>query len=337
MKDSVYEKERYLGEAVSDPEFLRYELRGKYDVSKGKLDVYVDPVEVYSQEKKQFVVRKKVTYKRYGPYRYSPARCVFGTLTVFPVLFATFDDDYAESLQKTCYKVYEWKRDDKDLPAELAGTKTVELVKRNYTDSQGSLYFYLYADGKQVDRRRLSGFKGEDRNGAYIWSVNNWFDFSQLDDDATLKVAVKNTRKSKVLMNTMGLSSEEAEALVFKGKYDGVVQYYYVCTKCNADLKTNYYSDAQRIVWFSGRYKYRADASWAVDKVASCLGERFDTTGKNGYVRVSNSPTPAGAQNWHLLYQAYGSVRTGRKIRDPNLSDLQACARSERVDITFEP
>jgi len=336
MKDSVYEKERYLGDAVSDPKFLRYELRGNYVVSEGDLDIYVDPVEVYAQEKEQFVVRKQVSYKRYGPYRYSPARCLFGTLTVFPALFATFDDGLKKDFKKTCYKVYEWEREEKELPAELAGTKTVELVKRNYTDSQGALYFQLFADGRSVDRRRLTGFKGGNRNGAYVWKVNNWFDFSRLGVDSTLKVELKNNRKSKLLRKSMTLTSEEAEALVFKGQYDGVVQYYYVCTKCNADLKKNYYSDTQRIVWYSGKYKYKADSGMAIHHVATCLDERFDTTGSNGHVKTRYSSTPAESKNWHLLYQAYGRVRPTKRIRDPNLSDLRACARSKGVNVTFD-
>ena len=133
----------------------------------------------------------------------------------------------------------------------------MEIVERNYTDSQGGLYLKIYADGKQVNRQGLSGFSGKEMRVAYVWTVNDWFDFSRLDSGAKLRVDITNIRGSKTLSKSMVLTNEESEALVFNGKYDGLVQYYYVCSKCNADLQTNYYSDAQRIVWFSGKYKFK--------------------------------------------------------------------------------
>ena len=111
MKDAVYEKERYFGDAVSEPAFSHYELRGKYEVDEEKLNIHIDPVEIYAQEKEELVVRRKVSYERYGPYGYSPGMCVFKVVMVFDVLFSMIDDDYAEDLQETCYKVYEWKRE----------------------------------------------------------------------------------------------------------------------------------------------------------------------------------------------------------------------------------
>lgn len=337
MTDSVYEKERYLGGDVSEPRFSHYDLRGKYDVSKGSLKVYVDPLEVYTQEKEQFVVRQEVTYKRYGPYGYSPVGCAFGVVTVFPLLFAIFDDSYARNLKKSCYKVYEWRKKNNDLPAERLGTEEVEIVERNYTDSQVGLYLQIYANGKQVNRQGLSGFSGKERRGAYVWTVNDWFDFSRLDSGAKLRVDITNIRGSKTLSKSMVLTNEESEALVFNGKYDGLVQYYYVCSKCNADLQTNYYSDAQRIVWFSGMYKFKADRGSDLDRVASCLGERFNTTGSNGYVTLMRANTPAeAAREWPMAYQAYGRVQPNGRIDKPGIEDLQACARSKRLQVTFE-
>ena len=95
MKDAVYEKERYFGDAVSEPAFSHYELRGKYEVDEEKLNIHIDPVEIYAQEKEELVVRRKVSYERYGPYGYSPGMCVFKVVMVFDVLFSMIDDDYA--------------------------------------------------------------------------------------------------------------------------------------------------------------------------------------------------------------------------------------------------
>jgi hypothetical protein len=257
MKDAVYEKERYFGDAVSEPAFSRYELRGKYEVDEGNLNIHIDPVEIYTQEKEEFVVRRKVSYERYGPYGYSPGMCVFKVVMVFDVLFSMIDDDYAEDLQETCYKVYEWKREEQEQPPEKTGVKTVELLARNYQDSSGSLVFQLRADGKRVNKVNLTGFRGKERRGPYSWTVNSWYDFSRLEDDDSLEIEIINRRGKVALDKTLAIAKEDAESVIFKSKYDGIFPLYYTCRLCNANLTDNFYTDARRIIWYSNVYLYK--------------------------------------------------------------------------------
>jgi len=333
MKDAVYEKERYFGDAVSEPAFSRYELRGKYEVDEEKLNIHIDPVEIYTQEKEEFVVRRKVSYERYGPYGYSPGMCVFKVVMVFDVLFSMIDDDNAEDLQETCDKGYEWKREEQEQPPEKTGVKTVELLARNYQDSSGSLVFQLRADGKRVNKVNLTGFRGKERRGPYSWTVNSWYDFSRLEDDDSLAIEIINRRGKVALDKTLAIAKEDAESVIFKSKYDGIFQLYYTCRLCNANLTDNFYTDARRIIWYSNVYLYKGKGS--LDFVASCIEDRFDRL-RHGDVRVMRANTPKGRNVWPDIYSSYGTVRGVKAPDEPTVDDLQSCIRKKRLDLEIK-
>lgn len=334
--DTVVTKGHYLGDPTSEPVFKEYDLYVDYSFEGEDINIQVDPVEIYTQSKSRFVEKEEVYYKRIGPYGYSPPRCFISVVTVFNVLFATFDKGIARDLKKMCNKVYEWERYTRDVDDERLEDKAVTLVGRNYIDSEGAVDFLMRANGNVINHSRLTGFSETNRKGAYSWSINEWYDFSRVDDDASISIELKNKRKRGVVSKTITLSDEDAEAIIFQSKYDGLVQYYYVCSKCNADLSSNYYSDTQRIVWFSNKYKYKSGGGLDLDRVASCLSDRFDTTKGNGFVRTMRASTPEGARRWHKTYQAYGQVRTSRGVREPKLADLQSCVRAKNLDIEFE-
>jgi hypothetical protein len=49
----------------------------------------------------------------------------------------------------------------------------------------------------------------------------------------------------------------------------------------------------------------------------------------------ANTPAEA-AREWPMAYQAYGRVQPNGRIDKPGIEDLQACARSKRLQVTFE-
>lgn len=333
MQDHTYEKNRYVGDAVSPEKFSNFELRADYTVSAGKLKLNVDPVEIYTQQKELYVVRNEVSYQRHGPYHYSPTRCVLSVVTVFNVLFAMIDQGYADDLEKLCYKVYEWKREEKELPPEKTGVKTVEVLARNYQDSNGTLGFRLRAGGKLVNKTNLTGFRGEDRHGPYSWTVNSWYDFSRLEDDDSLEIEIINRRGKVALDKTLAIAKEDAESVIFKSKYDGIFQLYYTCRLCNANLTDNFYTDARRIIWYSNVYLYKGKGS--LDFVASCIEDRFDRL-RHGDVRVMRANTPKGRNIWPDIYSSYGKVRGVKVPGEPTVDDIQSCIRKKRLDIEIK-
>ena len=351
MKDSVYEKRRYFGDAVSSPEFSRYEMGLGYEVSDGKLLVRIDPQEIYTQSKELFVVKNAVSYERYGPIRYSPPTCIFSVVTVFNVLFAMIDDNYAESLKKSCYKVYEWDKREKELPPESAGIKTVELVKRDYRDADGRITFFLEADGKRVNQTNLTGFRESNRSGSYEWVVNNWFDFSRLNQGDDLDVIIANQRNKEnfILLKKVSISDEDSENLIFQHKFDAVVSFMAACEYCNYQLKAlsrlevaefdhlgvDYYYYA----WKSDRYFVKGRNGEKVDsldigRIASCLNERFSY----GAARVKDffGKTESGHRSdFRLIEDIYEPERSKMRTPGPDIDDIRHCASAEYVNADF--
>ncbi|WP_157755417.1 hypothetical protein [Marinobacter salinus] len=334
MKDKVYVKSHYFGDAISEPEFSHYELRADYEVSDEKLMVSVDPVEIYTQKKERFAIKKEVSYKRYGPIRYSPTRCVISVVGVFPVLFAMIDNGYADSFKKACNKVYEWHREEKELPPEKAGVKAVNLELRDYLDSDGKLNFQLRADGKLVNGVLLTGFKGGDRRGPYSWEINNWYDFSQLDNDDSLDVRIVNVREGKSLIRDLSIKSEDAENLIYKSKYDGIFHLYYYCRLCNANLTDNLYTDQEVLIWKTRNFLYKGDNS--LDWVASCIEDRFDHL-RHGNVLVREEGTPKQISYVNsFIYDDYVWVRGVKPPGKPSTDDIRSCIRKKGLDLEIE-
>lgn len=329
MVDKVYEKTRYFGDAVSSPEFSHYELRASYKTSDGKLLLNVDPVEINTQKKELYVINNEVSYQRYGPHRYNPALCVFQVVTVFNVLFSIIDDDYADNLKKNCYKVYSWKKNEEELPPEKAGVKAVETVGRNYHDTGGYLKFELFADGKKVNSMNLAGFKGDARSGAYTYTVNDWYDFSRLDENDSLKIKISNVRGSTYITKNLPIRKEDAELLVFKGKYDGAFRLTYTCTKCNANLTDNFYTDQEVFIWATGIYSYKGSGS--LDYVSSCIEKRFDNL-RHGHVWVEEASTPSQLlKEISMLSGSRVLIRgAARRPPKPDIDDIRSCIREER-------
>lgn len=351
MKDSVYEARRYYGDAVSSPAFSRYEMALDYEVSDGNLLVNIDPQEIYTQSKELFVVKKEVSYQRYGPIRYSPPACVISVVTVFNVLFAMIDDDYADSLKKSCYKVYEWSKTEKELPPELAGIQSVELIKRDYRDRDGRLTFFLEADGERINQANLTGFRGNSRSGAYQWEVNNWFDFSRLNQGDDLDIVITNRRNKDrfTLVRKVSISDQDAENLVFQHKFDGVVSFMAACEQCNYQLRqlsplevaefdhlgVDYYYYA----WKTYRYFVKGRGGKKVNsldmgRIASCLEDRF----RYGdiYVKDFFGKTESGHRNsLAMVEDIYAPERSKMRTTGPDIDDIRDCARAKRVEADF--
>lgn len=331
MQDRVYEKKRYHGAATSPAKFSHYGLNLDHEVSNGKLKVKVDPYEVYEQEKELYVVKVEQTYKRRGPIRYNPPMCVFSVLTVFPVLFASFDRQYANDMQKLCYKVYVWDEEKKELPAEKIGVEKVSSVGRGYRDADGYLSFQLKANEETINKVTLTGFNGRERNGAYSWTVNDWFNFSSIEEGRDLSVSVINKRNNVYLVEKSNVSREDAETLLYRSKYDGAFRLRYTCRLCNANLTDNFYTDQEVIIWRTGIYQYKGNSS--LDFIASCIEKRFDHL-RHGDIWVEEASTP------ERLYKEYSGmtghyvmVRGARTPRKPDADDVRSCIREKRLDI----
>lgn len=325
MQDRVYEKNRYHGDATSPARFSHYGLNLDHEVSNGKLKIEVDPYEVYEQEKELYVVKVEETYRRIGPIRYSPPRCVFGVVTVFPVLFASFDRDYADSLKKSCYKVYEWDEVKKELPAEMSGVETVNFQRRNYRDSDGVLLFHMMANGNVVSKMGLTGFNDAERSGSYSWTVNDWYDFSSIEKGEDLSVSVLNKRNNIYLAEKFDISKEDEETLVYRSKYDGAFRLRYTCRLCNANLTDNFYTDQEVMIWRTNVFNYKGRSS--LEFIASCIEKRFDHL-RHGDVSVEDADSPDDVyKDYQYLSDYYVMVRGARTPREPDIDDIRSCIR----------
>ncbi|WP_150112580.1 hypothetical protein [Marinobacter nitratireducens] len=334
MQDKVYVTKHYFGDAVSEPKFSHYELRADYKVSDDELKVSVDPIEIYTQRKERFAIKKAVSYKRYGPIRYSPTRCVIGVIGVFPVVFALIDNDYADSFKKACNKVYTWEREEKELPPEKAGVEAVSLERRDYRDSDGKLSLQLGVNGKIVNGVFLTGFKGGNRNDAYVWNINNWYDFSQLNNDESLSIKIINDRDGETLVKDLSIKKNESEVLIFKSKYDGVFHLYYYCRLCNANLTDNFYTDQEVLIWRTRSYLYKGDDSLSF--VSSCIEDRFDHL-RHGNVLVRKASTPKKLMELNsFMYDRYVPVRGVKSPDEPTPDQIRSCIRKKDLDLVIE-
>ncbi len=325
MTDRVYEKSRYYGDATSPAKFSHYDMNVSYEISDGDLEVKVDPFEVYTQEKALYAVKVEESYERRGPIRYSPPLCVFSVVTVFPVLFATFDRQIADDLQERCYKVYEWDKKTKPLPDESLGVQTVKFKGRNYRDAEGSLIFHMIVNGKTVSKMGLTGFKGAERKGPYSWTVNDWVDFSGIDEGDALSGSVLNIRNGVYLGKGFKIGKEETETLVYRSKYDGAFRLRYTCRLCNANLTDNFYTDQEVIIWRTNIFNYKGRGS--LDFVASCIEKRFDHL-RHGDVRVEDADSPDEVyKDYQYLSDHYVMVRGARTPREPDIDDIRSCIR----------
>lgn len=329
MNDKVYVSRHYLGEALAEPEFKEYGIKSSYKIKDGELKLYLDPYERYSQLKKRYAVNNKVYYVRTGPHGYSPGKCFFSVVTVLPMVFAVIDSGDRRLIKKWCNKTYEWERKNEELPAVLDGEGREEIIRRDYKDSDGNISAEVKVGKRAIKVDRLTGFKGVERGGPYVWNLNKIVNFSFFDVGDEVSINIEHYRKGEYFINEMNLGEEESEEVIFRDKYDGAFRLKYTCRLCNANLKDNFYTDQEVLIWTTGIYYYKGRGS--LDFVASCIEKRFDNL-RNGDVWVEEASTPARVYKDHqYLYDndAYVMVRGVRTPREPDIDDIRSCIREK--------